>query len=280
MNFEQMKAKYAAKTVSTTTAVNTTAGKIDAAVKSTALKTKDVAIKTGNGFVGALPVSTRKHNDFAASINAELNGVNRRIDRHDLLLEVLAENTGTVLPSNEVLDAYLDQQAAAQVPTPPAEEVVAGIVAKVLASLGMAPAPAATDAAPTESVLSPEVTAALMEQRKNAPTIAEQDAAAQGAAQQADAEAKIKADADLKKEVRRLAALEKRAKGFLEGELADYVAPEDKLSEEDLKAQDKDEYLKEGPVKEEVPAEEGETKKIKRKRPKGGMGRQEPLAAE
>lgn len=252
MNFNDYKAKHAKFATSTATAVETTATKIDNAVKKGALKTKDAASTTGSALVGTLPVTTRKHNAFAAKVSADLNGLNRRVDRHDLLFDVIAEGTGLVLPSNEVLDQYLDEQAAPAAQAPAQEEVIAGVVAKVLASLGLSAAPV------VESVLSPEVTAELDKQYAAAPTSEEEEG-----------------DAERKKEQRRLAAIAKKAKEVAKKEVvAEEVVEEEVVAEE------------EAPVEEEAPKEEvavdkeKPAKSIKRKRKKGGMGRQEPLAAE
>lgn len=73
---------------------------------------KSVASKAVNKFVRAMPVHTGKFEDIVEELNEKHNNTDRQLWKNELMIRMVAQNTGTNLPSEEEMDESYDAYIA------------------------------------------------------------------------------------------------------------------------------------------------------------------------
>jgi hypothetical protein len=84
----------------------------DSKLNTGATKAKEAAKKTATAIGGTMPVSKRKFEGAVSGILEAQVKHRREIDKNALMIEFLAAKAGIELPSEDVLNAFLDEQIA------------------------------------------------------------------------------------------------------------------------------------------------------------------------
>jgi hypothetical protein len=288
MNLQQLKAKYANNTAAaTTTASVQQPVTVSGVASKTWESTKSAAVSTGNYVKDIAPATNRRVNSIAAELNAQYNNHEKKLFKHEIMIDMIADATGVNLPADEVLEQYWtaeQQRIAAEAKAKAETEAKSegsdekAMAAKVMEYIteafkknGFVPKEEVK-----ESPLAPEVQEYVKEQIKSAPKDEEDVNPADEST----------ADSGTTKEARRKAALARKSTGVTEDvEESAPTKPKQRRFNCDIDGCRKKVFEK-GDVCdacESVEEEEKETVPAEPKKKKGGrrkLGRQAPISNE